>query len=59
VGKRHRRIRARTDVVGIFRNDRSLIRVAGMLCIEQNDAWLVGWRLRTAVNSSGAVKATA
>jgi transposase-like protein len=34
----------RTDVVGIFPDDRSLIRLAGMLCIEQNDCveWLVG-----------------
>ena len=32
----------RTDVVGIFPDDRSLIRLAGMLCIEQNDEWLVG-----------------
>jgi hypothetical protein len=29
-------------VVGIFPDDRSLIRLAGMLCIEQNDEWLVG-----------------
>jgi Transposase, Mutator family len=27
----------RTDVVGIFPDDQSLIRLAGMLCIEQND----------------------
>jgi hypothetical protein len=26
----------------IFPDDRSLIRLAGMLCIEQNDEWLVG-----------------
>ena len=32
----------RTDVVGIFPDDRCLIRLAGMLCIEQNDEWLVG-----------------
>jgi transposase-like protein len=34
----------RTDVVGIFPDDASLIRLAGMLCIEQNDEWLVGRR---------------
>ena len=37
-----REIGRRTDVVGIFRDDRSLVRLAGMLCIEQNDEWLVG-----------------
>jgi mutator family transposase len=30
----------RTDV-GIFPDDQSLIRLAGMLCIEQDDEWLV------------------
>jgi putative transposase len=38
----NKEIGRRTDVVGIFPDDRSLIRLAGMLCIEQNDEWLVG-----------------
>jgi hypothetical protein len=37
----NRGIRRHTDVVGIFPDDRSLIRLAGMLCIEQTE-WLVG-----------------
>jgi putative transposase len=31
-------------VVGIFPNDRSLIRLAASIVIEQNDEWLVGRR---------------
>jgi putative transposase len=42
----------RTDVVGIFPDDRSLIRLAGMLCIEQNDEWLVGRRYLSAESIS-------
>jgi putative transposase len=38
----NKEIGRRTDVVGIFPDDQSLIRLAGMLCIEQNDEWLVG-----------------
>jgi putative transposase len=38
----NKEIGRRTDVVGIFPDDSSLIRLAGMLCIEQNDEWLVG-----------------
>jgi transposase-like protein len=33
----NKEIGRRPDVVGIFPDDRSLIRLAGMLCIEQND----------------------
>jgi transposase-like protein len=33
----NKEIGRRTDVVGIFPDDRSLIRLAGMLCIEQNE----------------------
>jgi hypothetical protein len=38
----NREIARRTDVVGIFPDDPSLIRPVSMLAIEGNDEWLVG-----------------
>ena len=37
----NKEIGRRSDVVGIYPNDRALIRLAGMLLLEQNDEWLV------------------
>jgi transposase-like protein len=37
----NREVGRRTDVVGIFPDDRSLIRLVSMLAIEANDEWLV------------------
>jgi putative transposase len=44
----NKEIGRRTDVVGILPDDRSLTRLVGMLCLEQNDQWLVGRRYLSA-----------
>ena len=40
----NKEVKRRSNVVGIFPNDASAIRLIGMLLIEQNDEWAVGRR---------------
>jgi putative transposase len=53
----NREIGRRTDVVGIFPDDASLIRLVSMLAIEANDEWLVG-RSYISLKSMSALYAT-
>jgi transposase-like protein len=49
----NKEIARRSDVVGIYPNDASLIRLAGALLLEQNDEWLVGRRYLSAESLTG------
>jgi putative transposase len=52
----NREIGRRTDVVGIFRDDRSLIRLVSMLAIEANDEWLVTRCYMSRHSRSGSIE---
>ena len=54
----NREVGRRSDVVGIVPNDAAVLRLAGMLLLEQNDEWLVGRRCLSETSMTLVLAAT-